>query len=43
MTENFINGKQCRVYIEFVDLENACDRVNRELLWVVLRMYDVGV
>ena len=26
----------------FMDLEKACDRVNRESLWQVLRMYDVG-
>ena len=26
----------------FMDLEKACDRVNREALWQVLRMYDVN-
>ena len=25
-----------------IDLENAYDRVNREALWQVMRMYDVG-
>ena len=25
----------------FMDLEKACDKVNREALWQVLRMYDV--
>ena len=25
-----------------MDLEKACDRVNREILWQVLRIYDVG-
>ena len=35
--------KKCRVYVSFIDLEKAYDRVNREALWQVLRMYDVGV
>ena len=26
----------------FIDLEKVCDRVNRETLWQVLRMYDGG-
>ena len=26
----------------FVNLQKAYDRVNREALWQVLRMYDVG-
>ena len=26
----------------FIDLEKAHNRVNREALWQVLRMYDVG-
>ena len=33
--------KKCRVYVGFIDLEKAYDRVNREALWQVLRMYDV--
>ena len=31
-----------RVYVGFMDLEKAYDRVNREALCQVLRMYDVG-
>ena len=30
------------VYVGFMDFEKAYDRVNREALWQVLRMYDVG-
>ena len=30
------------MYLAFVDLEKVYDRVNRETLWQVLRMYDVG-
>ena len=31
------------MYVGFIYLEKAYDRVNREALWQVLRMYDVGV
>ena len=31
------------VYVGFIDLEKAYHRVNREALWQVFRMYDVGV
>ena len=34
--------KKCRVYVGFIDLEKAYDRVTREALWQVLRMNDVG-
>ena len=30
------------MYVGFMDLENAYDRVNREALWQVLGMNDVG-
>ena len=33
--------KKCRVYVGFLDLEKAYDRVNNMALWQVLRMYDV--
>ena len=35
--------KKRRVYVDFMDVEKAYGRVNREALWQVLRMYDVGV
>ena len=34
--------KKCNVYASFIDLEKAYDRVNREALWQVLRINDVG-
>ena len=30
------------VYIGFMDLEKAYERISREALWQLLRMYDVG-
>ena len=33
---------KCRVYVDFMELEKAYDKVNREELWRVLRIYDVG-
>ena len=35
--------KNLIVYVCFIDLEKAFDRGNREALWQVFRMYDVGV
>ena len=34
--------RNCIVYAGFMDLEKIYDRVNREAIWQVLRMYDVG-
>ena len=34
--------KKCRVYVGFMDLEKAYERVNREAIWQLLRIYDVG-
>ena len=30
------------MYVGFMDLKKAYDRVNREALWQMVRMYDVG-
>ena len=37
-----IGEKERRVYMGFMNLEKAYDSVNREALWQVLRIYDVG-
>ena len=29
-------------YVGFMDLEETYDRANREALWYILRMYDLG-
>ena len=34
--------KKCSLYVAFIDLEKAYDKVNKEALWQVLRVYDVG-
>ena len=31
-----------RLYVGFMDLEKGYDRVNREAIWQLMRMYDVG-
>ena len=33
---------KCRMYVGLIDLEKAYNRINREALWQVLRIYDVG-
>ncbi len=35
-------GKDRKLYAAFMDLEKAYDRVDREALWNVLRIYGVG-
>ncbi len=35
-------GKDKKLYVAFMGLEKANDRVNREALWSVMRMCDVG-
>ncbi len=35
-------GKDKKLYAAFMNLEKAYDRVNREALWSLLRIYDVG-
>ncbi len=34
--------KDKKLYESFMDLEKAYDRVDREALWIVLRIYGVG-
>ena len=34
--------KKRRLHVNFMDLEKAYDKVNREALWKVLTMYDVS-
>ena len=33
--------KKCRLYVNFMDLEKAYDKVNREAVCQVLRMYEL--
>ncbi len=35
-------GKNKKLYAAFMDLEKAYDRVDREALWNVLKIYGVG-
>ena len=34
--------KKKKLYLGFMDLQQAYDRINREALWQVLRIYGVG-
>ena len=34
--------KKCWVFMGFIDLGKGYDRVNREAIWQLLRMYDMG-
>ena len=34
--------KRKNVYVSFIGLEKAYDKGNKEALWQVLRLYDVG-
>ena len=34
--------KDEKAYVAFIDLEKAYDKVDREALWNVLKIYDVG-
>ncbi len=36
------SGKHKKLYAAFMDLEKAYDRVDREALWSVLKIYGVG-
>ncbi len=35
-------GKDRELYVAFIFLEKACDRVDREALWNILKIYGVG-
>ena len=35
-------AREKTVYVGFIDMEKAYDKVNREALWQVLRIYDAG-
>ena len=37
-----MRGKKNKLYLGFMDLKQAYDRINREALWQVLRIYGVG-
>ena len=41
MVEEYLENDE-KLYTAFMDLEKAYDRVNREALWNVLKIYGVG-
>ena len=42
MIKHEAREKKRRVYVSFIDLKKAYDRINRDALWQVLRMHGVG-
>ena len=41
MVEEYL-GKDEKLYAAFIDIEKACDRIDKEALWNVLKINGVG-